>query len=182
MTWNPFSRKVTVVMHEYGKTPEQINGSISYDKKTKEWFLKVGKEKIPVPENIYSYIIGNTLHIIRKGVNTYDIVDFKNMATMGEPATYRITPSDIYTSMIKAQARYERMKSSLERFIPIIFMVIAAIGIAIFFNIMWSSVGQNIEKMSENFRVAMDNLNNITKTQLEISKILAGRGESVLTR
>ncbi|MEM2900640.1 MAG: hypothetical protein QXT63_07595 [Thermoplasmata archaeon] len=182
MTWNPFSRKVLVVMHEYGKMPEQIKGNIVYDRKTKEWFLKIGKEKIPAPENIYSYVICGAIHIVRKGTNTYDILDFKNLASTGEPANYRITPSDIYASMIKSQIRYERMKSGIERFIPIVFVVIAAIGIAVFFNILWSSIGQNIEKTSENFRIAMDNLNNITQTQLEISRMLAGRGEVVLAR
>lgn len=155
------SKKVNVFFREKGELKfRKIKGKLKYDRKEKKWYLKFGNENLPAPENIYDYMFCDNIIVVRTGANTYQFLNpYTNDPS--EPDKYTIPPEDIYTATIKATMRLERMKGMLERFLPIIFVVIAAIGIAIFFVIIWSNVAQSLEKISENFAQAMKSLENV---------------------
>jgi hypothetical protein len=151
-----------------------LNGAIKYDKKDKLWFLRVNKEKIPVPQNIWDFVIDKNLYLIRTGTDQYAILNIRNIASGHNPIVYNISPSDLYTALVKAEMRRERMKSSWERMLPIIMMVIALVGVGIFIAIVWSSTGNSLKDISVNFDSAMKILQNLTLEQNQLIKELKG--------
>lgn len=176
-----FKRPVNVFFYEKGRGWEKIKTTITYDKDNKKWFLKIKKDKIPCPENIFDLITCNTLILLRVGPNEYRFVNLKVLGERQEPEIYRIPPDELYEAIKRAEMRRERMKSFWERFMPIILLVIAFIAIGIFIAIVWSSTGEKITKISENFAEAMKVLQNITETQTQLIKSIKA-GEVLVSR
>jgi hypothetical protein len=151
-----------------------LDGKIKYDKKDKMWFLQIKKEKIPVPQNIWDFVIDKNIYMIRTGTDQYAILNVKNIATGHEPQVYDITPSDLYTALVKAEMRRERMKSTMEKLLPIVMVVIAMIGIGIFLAIVWSTTANSMKEISMNFDSAMKTLQNLTMEQNNLIRELKG--------
>jgi hypothetical protein len=96
------------------------------------------------------------------------------MAAGHEPRVYDITPSDLYTALVKAEMRRERMKSTMEKLLPIVMVVIAMIGIGIFLAIVWSTTANSMKEISVNFDSAMKALQNLTTEQNSLIREMRG--------
>ncbi len=168
-----FSKKVTVNLYEKGFGWRKIKGKITYDRDIKKWFLEFEKERLPVTEKIFSSVFNNEIIVIRYGPNSYSILEIYPDKKEPKEESY-IKSEDIYEALTKAQLRYERLKSPIERFLPVVMIGIALIFVGIFIAIVWSSTGQQLNQISANFKDAMNVLQNITTTQLEILKQIKG--------
>lgn len=157
--------KKPIICHVYDKVSgwRKYKTCIEYDKRDKMWFLKLEHEKIPVGEYIFDLTFNGELIVKRTGPNTYEFLDIRELDKKQSIETLVVPPSELYSAMVKAQARFERMRGTMEKLLPIVMVSIVVIIIGIFIAIVWSSVGDNMVKISENFKVAMASLEEAMK-------------------
>jgi hypothetical protein len=168
MFGNLFRKKYEIFLFEKNQGWKKVKGSLVYLKDENAWELRFGGERLPVKEDIFNYIFDkNKLMIRREGPNQYLIVNPNEITKQGLPSRL-INPEDIARALIRAVERRERLKGFWEKNMPIIMMGIGLILVGIFIAIVWSSTGNNMLQISQNFKEAMYVLNNITQTQLEI--------------
>lgn len=160
-----FKKKVVCHLYDNISGWKEVKTSIKYSKNDKMWFLYLGKEKIPAPENIFNLAINGRLFLVRKGPNYYTFLDLNNPIDFKEIKEVDVPPSELYTQLVKATMRLERMKGMLEKFIPIIMVVIALIAVGIFIAIVWNSVAGSLSEISKNFATAMERLAEIEKAK-----------------
>jgi hypothetical protein len=169
-----FSKKYEIFLYEKNQGWKRLKGKLKYIKEEKAWELQFGGEKIPVGEDIFSYIFDkNKLIIRREGPNQYLIINPNTASPEGLEAKL-VPPEEIAKALIRAVERRERLKGFWEKNLPIITMAIALIIIGVFIAIVWSTTGESMKTISTNFKGAMDVLQNITQTQLEILQKIRG--------
>jgi hypothetical protein len=175
-------KKVKVVYMEEGEPATTFDTHIIYKKDEKKWYLKLKKEEIPCPENVFNFLYGNCLFVVRKGLNEYSFADMKKFISEGKIEEYTIPPHEFYTAILNAQLRAERMKTNLEKILPIAIMIITLIGVGVFIAIVWSTTGQNMAQISANFDSAMKVLQNLTMEQNNLIRELKGGGVLLPTK
>jgi hypothetical protein len=169
-----FSKKYEIFLYEKNQGWKKFKGRLKYLIEEKAWELQFGGEKIPVGEDIFNYIFDkNKIIIRREGPNQYLIINPNAVSPEGLEAKV-VPPEEIAKQLIRAVERRERLKGFWDRNLPIITMATALIIIGIFIAIVWSSTGESMKTISANFKGAMDVLQNITQTQLEILQKLRG--------
>ena len=172
-------KKIRVFYIEKGEKPKLLKTKIVYKKDEKKWYVKIKRDSVPAPENIFEYIHGDTLIVVRRSPNMYDFLKIP-VDDKGEIENMIIPPEELYTALIRAQERKERNKSAMDKLIPIISVSIIIIVIGVFMAIAWGSVGDKMTAMASTFDAAMAKLNNITATQMEITKMLTKEGGGTL--
>ena len=181
--WYVFKKcPVTVIIHE-----ERANGmSVFVDKATriKErtgesfYYLKKKRIKLPVQKfsNIYTAGRKNILYLYSKGVDEYQPMKIEQLQDTADPIMRAKDESVKFwqtTAHKDARQRWNK-KSTIEKFLPVIMLVVLAIAIVI---------------MLQGFTKAMAEMNlvagqvtkmvtNVTTTQLEITRILHGVGQT----
>lgn len=167
MFFNMLKKKI--ICHVYDKINgwKEFKTNIEYDKNGKIWLLKIQNEKIPVPENVLNLSVNGRIFVVRKGLNSYSFLDLANPISL-EPKEIEVPPTELYTQITKAAMRLERMKSTLEKILPIILMVIALVGVGIFIAVVWSSVANSLNEISKNFALAMEKLEKIVSSNVTL--------------
>lgn len=169
MFFQALKKKVKVFLFDEMNGWRELKTSLEYSKSDKIWYLKLGNERIPAPENVMSLGIGNKLFVMRKGLNSYSFLNMKNKAVGTDPTEVPVPPSELYTQITKAAMRLERMKSTMERMLPIIFMAIGVITIGVFIAIVWSSTASSLQEISKNFAIAMEKLESVIAAKNQTS-------------
>lgn len=191
--YNPFEKKLTIFVFDNGW--KKTKGKIKYEKSEKRYYIVFGKEKIPAPEDYNNYVFLDCLFIVRTKLSGYrllkpttlqfqEVTDNQGnkiavpiLGTDVDPSfaafeTREIEPSDIYGAILDAEMRKERMKTTLDKLLPVIMMVIALVGIGIFIAVVWSSVGGNLAEISKNLNEMSLRLENVT---IKLNEIIAGK-------
>jgi len=169
-----FSKKYDIFLYEKNQGWKRFKGKLKYLKEDKAWELQFGGEKIPVGEDIFNYIFDkNKLMIRRESPNQYLIINPNTASPQGLEAKV-VPPEEIAKALVRAVERRERLKGFWEKNLPIITMAVALIIIGIFIAIVWSTTGESMKTISANFKSAMDVLQNVTQTQLEILQKVRG--------
>jgi len=75
---------------------------------------------------------------------------------------------------MRAEERRLRTLGFWEKNLPIITAFLVVIMVGIFIAIIWSTTGESMKTVSANFKDAMNVLQNITQTQLEILQKIRG--------
>jgi hypothetical protein len=167
----------------------KIKATLTYLKDEQVWELRFGGERIPVGEDIFNYLFDKDKFIIwREGPNKYTFIN-PNLAVaeefltgkpktkkenVGIPTAKGVEPEEIARALLRATERRERFKSFWEKNMPLLLMGVALVCVGIFIAIVWSSTGESFKTISANFKDAMQILNNITQTQLEILREARG--------
>jgi len=170
MWFGGMSKKIKVFYIEKGLKPNFLKTKMFYSREEKKWYLKINKERIPTPENIFDLLYDNAIFVVRKSPNEYEFLNMNDplqKTKINEFEKYTVPPEEIYSSLIKAEIRKERNKSAKEKILPIILVVIAMVGVGLFIAIAWSSTGEKMAAMAGSFDSAMARLENITKMQEE---------------
>ena len=120
--------------------------TLKYDKQSKKWWLhlsgKLKGEKIPVTGNLFDYLHGNHLIIVRQGLDKYNLIKIEDKEKITE---YPIKPEEIAEAYAQKERLIYARKGLLEKFLPIIFLVIAMIGFGIFLAIVNQTFTQKLE-------------------------------------
>jgi len=169
-----FKKKLRILLYEKNIGWQELKGTLSYKKDRKEWMLEFAGEKLPAPKNIFELICKNTLIVRREAPDKYIFLNPNVVSKEGKMEEYEIPPEEIVRAFIRAEERRLRMASFWERNIALIVSFIVIIIVGIFIAIVWSSTGDSIREISQNFKDAMLVLNNITQTQLEILEKVRG--------
>lgn len=169
-----FSKKYEIFLYEKNQGWKKFKGRLKYFKEEKAWELQFGGERIPVGEDIFNYIFDkNKIMIRREGPNQYLIINPNTASPQGLEAKI-VPPEEIARALVRAVERRERLKGFWDKNLPIITMAIALIIVGIFIAIVWSSTGESMKTISANFKDAMNVLQNVTQTQLEILQKMRG--------
>jgi hypothetical protein len=171
-----FKKKIRVMLYEKNIGWRDLKGTLKYNKDTKEWMLHFAGEKLPAPKNIFDLVWNETVFIVREQPDKYTFlkpkIDFKTGEVTADE--YTIPPEEIARAFIRAEERRLRTLGFWEKNLPIITAFFVVIMVGIFIAIIWSTTGESMKTISANFKGAMDVLQNITQTQLEILQKLRG--------